>query len=201
MRLAKLECVTGEAVKVHLTSETPVEAARAGRAEGLLASRQVVNRMRVFVRPPEGKERDFEFVNSSVGVREGHSVTVVRAKPPGPARLGAIALINHSTGEREEIAGAFARACAQAWIPARWRAIGFAGLVGLLYWAAAALGDLPLRGPGWAFVIAVFAWPLLWALGAILDALVLPARQRAAETHLRAEIEGKLKAPEGPASA
>ena len=193
MNLPKLEIIEGDAVKVQLTSETHAPARGGVKAnDKLLVSSKVLNRMRLFIMRADGKEQDFQFVNSTVGVREGNRVAVVRAKPNGPGPWLVVALYNLTTQTREEQIGAFAKAARQQWIGARWRA----GM-----WAAGAFAlDLligkwlhPHDHSFWiAISFGIVAYPIAWAIGWITDLIVLPERQREAEKALRFAIDEKM---------
>lgn len=196
MRLPKIEIVEGEVVKVQLTSETHV----AGRAHvkvgsDVLVSSKVVNHMRLFIAIDEKTERDFKFTNTTVGIREGHRVAIVRAKPAGPGPWLNIALYNLTTQQREEQIGAFAKAARQQWIPARWRAgvWGFGAFV--LFWLFSAIAGLKLNGQDHlkvAIAIGVLVVPIAWLIGAITDRIVIPSNQRAAEKALRFAIDEQM---------
>jgi hypothetical protein len=192
MNLPRVEIVEGEVVKVQLSSETHVEGRAKARADDqLLISSKVVNHMRLFLVGADGKERDFQFSNTTVAIREGHQIALARAKPAG-GQWVTIALHNRTTGLREERIGAFAEAARQKRIPARWRAAIWAIVVGLIYWPLSEMLHLRGRGLGIAVAIGVLAFPLAWLFTAMVDAIVLPGRERDAEKMLRQAIEEKL---------
>ena len=193
MNLPRIEIVEGEVVKVQLTSETHVAGrARVQLGSDVLVSSKVVNHMRLFIAIDAKTERDFSFINTTVGVREGHRVAVVRAKPAGPGPWLNVALYNLTTQLREEQIGAFAKAARQQWIPARWRAgaWGFAAfLIDMLVGQFLHPRDHSLKV---AVAIGVLVVPLAWLIGAITDRVVLPARQRQAEKALRFSIDERM---------
>lgn len=200
MKLPCVEIVEGEVVKVQLSSETHVEGRAKARAEDtVLVSSKVVNHMRLFLVGPDGKERDFQFSNTTVGVREGHHIVIARARPEGPGPWLAVALYNRTTGLREEQIGAYTAAARQQWVPARWRAAIWAIAIGLIYWPLSEMIPLRGRGLGVAVAIGVLAFPIAWLFTAMVDAIVLPGRQRAAEKVLRQAIEEKLERASGGA--
>jgi hypothetical protein len=193
MNLPSLEIIEGEVVKVQLTAETHVAGRSKVRADGdVMISSKVVNHMRLFLVGGDGKERDFRFTNTTVGVREGHRVVVVRAKPLGPGGWLTIALYNLTTELREEQIGAFAKASRQQWMQARWRAVFWAIGVALVYWPVSEALHLSGRGLGIAIAFGILAYPFAWLLGGITDSIVLPSRQRAAEKALRKAIAEKM---------
>ncbi len=63
---------------------------------GVSISSTVRNRLHIFVRPDSGPEFDQTFVNPGVGVREGHTVSIVYVPNEGGEP---VALVNHDTGK------------------------------------------------------------------------------------------------------
>ncbi len=195
MKLPRIEIVEGEVVKVQLSSETHVAPRAKADLDGdLLVSSKVVNFSRLFLLGSDGKERDFQFANTTVGVREGHKIALVRAKPDGPGPWYNLAIYNFTTEQREEQIGAFAKATRQRWVPARVRAIVWAVLIGLVHWGLATVTDLRGKGFVVAAAVGVLAYPLVWAFFGTIDALVLPGEERAAEKALRKAIDQKMAA-------
>lgn len=202
MRLPKLDIITGDVVNVQLTTETHVagsQAAARGKrgGGGLQLSSRVLNRMRVFLMT-DGKERDFTFTNSTVGIREGHRVSIVRAGAPNARDPVLVMLHNHSTGQREEMTGQLRRAVAQKTLSARWRALGAAVVVFVILIALKAFLNTDRLSVASAFIIAGLSFPVIWGVFAGLDSLMLPRQERDLADRLRAEIEGRLKFSEPP---
>ena len=56
---------------------------------------------RLFARKDDGDEFDVEFPDINFGVREGHRVSVVCAGPKSTGRGHPMALVNHTTGNRQ----------------------------------------------------------------------------------------------------
>ena len=98
----------GEVIEVQLTSETYVMAQGSGggrkrrrkRGEAQPTGR-IVNRMRVFVREADGKERTYDFEGARLGVHDGHSVCVVRGRCEGGGKPVNLMLCNLSTEDRD----------------------------------------------------------------------------------------------------
>lgn len=102
-------------------------------------------------------------------------------------------LHNHVTGQREEVSGAFARVVSQRSLGARWRALGAAGVAGVILWGVLSLAETE-HSPLWAGVaLAAVAFPLVWLAFAGFDRIVLPARERELAERLRAETHGRLR--------
>jgi hypothetical protein len=193
MRLPRLDIVTGEVVKVQLTTETHVSGGAPHAQTAVKVHSRVINRMRFFIKRQDGKETDFSFANTTVGVREGHRVSVVLAKGPGRAPLKPILLHNHSTGQREEMREAFAEAVRQETIPSRWRAAIGAVVMFLVFWAVAAFVKPEDQHVWMALLVGALAFPVLWAGFAGWDAIVLPGRERMIADRIRGEIDGRIR--------
>lgn len=197
MHLPKLEIVTGDVANVQLTSETHIaggEAHRGRRGGQTIDVRsRVINRTRVFLKTADGRERDFSFANTTVGVREGHRLSIVLAKGAGMKAAQAVLLHNHTTGQRDEMEAVLKDAVRQKTIGARWRAAIGAVVVFLAYYGAMAAlnrGEVNLM---LAVLIAVGVYPILWLVMGGIDALVLPQQERQLADRLHAEIEGRLR--------
>jgi len=194
MHLPKLEIVTGDVADVQLTSETHIAGGRAGKgAQAVDVRSRVVNRTRVFLKTTDGRERDFSFANTTVGVREGHRISVVLAKGPGMKAAQAVLLHNHTTGQRDEMDAVFKEAVRQKTISARWRALIGAVVVFLAYYGATAALNRGEVNALLAVLIGVGVYPILWLVMGGIDALVLPQRERQIAERVHAEIEGRLR--------
>lgn len=204
---AELDFVTGVAVGVSFSTETAVASDRPraiGRRGGGLAD-EIINVMHLTLRDSGGKTQEFAFRNTTVHVREGHDIAIVRARRAGLKAPLVLMLVNRSNGQRDEFSDGLRRAASQKGWRARWRALIGAACVALLTSpiahfivfsganAAAALG-VTLAAGGVAFVA-------LWGGFALSDQVRLPARDRAEVQRLRAEVKAQLFAPPAPLSA
>ena len=199
MHLPKLEIVTGDVVNVQLTSETHVAGAGGRRGgQSLDVRSRVINRTRIFLKAADGRERDFSFANTTVGVREGHRVSVVLAKGAGMKAAQAVLLHNHTTGQRDEMEAVLQSAVRQKTIGARWRAMAGSFLLFFSYWGASAVINRGEANLVIATLLAILAYPVLWGVFGGVDALLLPQRERQLAARLQAEIEGRLKPLETP---
>lgn len=196
---AVLEFTLGTVVAVDLASE-PARADRPKRGPALVD--QTTNVLRLSLKDTAGKTHAFVFRNTTVGVRDGHKVAVVRAKRPGRREPIPLMLVNQTTGQRDEFPDGLRRAATQKGLAARWKA-----LIGALALGAAAgvisfyvtLGGAqvwPAVAIGLAIGIAAFLG--LWGLIALIDQLTLPAKERAEIQRLRAEVNARLFAEHAP---
>jgi hypothetical protein len=194
MHLPKLEIVTGDVANVQLTSETHIAGGRGGKARDVLDVRsKVINRTRVFLKTADGRERDFAFANTTVGVREGHRLSVVLAKGAGMKAPQVVLLHNHTTGQRDEMDAVLKEAVRQKTFGARWRALAGAVVIFLAYYGATAALNHGQVNPWLAVAIALGMFPILWGVMGGIDAVVLPQRERQLADRLHAEIEGRLR--------
>src|ERR1043165_7691522 len=90
----------GDVIEVQLTSETVVIETPNGRREADDAGR-ITNRMRLFVRHPDGKEEKYDFDDTELGVRETQTVAIVRGKRRRAKEPVNLILFNPSSGEHD----------------------------------------------------------------------------------------------------
>ncbi len=194
-RPARIDVLQGDVTKVQLTSETHVIAGAKGRAP----KSEVVNKMRVFLRERTGgRETDVTFENTTVGVHEGHAITVGRAFVRGRRGPVLLTLVNESTGQREEFADGMARALRTETFGPRWKAFGLSAAIFLLGWlwnALFAQQALGVWGGLWPLFLAFLAYPAFWAGVAGLDGLTRVRSDGAETARIRAEITRLSGAP------
>ncbi|MBL8559003.1 MAG: hypothetical protein JNM47_09805 [Hyphomonadaceae bacterium] len=193
--LPRIEVLKGDVSKVHLTSETRLEPPAKGRP-----ARQVtVNKMRVHLRDrTSGRDADATFENSTVGVQQGHLVTIARAHVRGRRKPVLLSLVNESTGQREEFSEGFAQAIRTEFFGPRWKAFGIAGAIFLIGWLWNALFSSATPGvwPGlWPLFLAFLSFPVLWGAIATLDRLTRVRSDGAAANAIRAEIANLSAGP------
>lgn len=190
-RPAKLEVIRGEVTKVQFTSETHVQKGR-GR---------VVNRMRVFLREgPQTKERDFGFSDTTVGIHEGHRIAIARAHVQGEKGPVLLALINESTGQREEWDAGFERAARPGGtFGPRWKAFGMSAALFVLGYLVSRFILSPERSDAWwvswPLMLSFLAYPLFWGGVLAWDRISYGAQAKDAVASLRAEIAKRLAPP------
>lgn len=188
---AKLEVIRGEVTKVQFTSETHVQQGR-GR---------VVNRMRVFLREtPQAKERDFGFTDTTVGVHEGHRIAIARAIVQGEKGPVLLALINESTGQREEWDAGFERAARPGGpFGPRWKAFAMSAAMFALGYLVSRFVMSPERGAtwwvSWPLMLAFLAYPMFWGGVVVWDRIAYGRNAKVAVDDLRAEIARRLAPP------
>ena len=198
---AKLELIRGEVTKVQFTSEThPAPGGKRGPSQS-----RVINRMRVFLREKAGgKERDFSFTDTTVGVHEGHTVAIARAIVRGSKTPVLLALVNESTGQRDDCDEGFARAArVGGFFGPRWKAAGMSGVLFLLGYLISRFIVSPEKTAStwitWPLVLAFLAFPVFWGGATLWESITNGRSGAVEEERLRAEIAARLTAP-SPAS-
>lgn len=200
---AKLDLIRGEVTKVQFTSETHPVATRPGAAP----QTRVLNKMRIFLRESAGApERDFSFTNTTVGVHEGHHIAIARAIVRGAKTPVLLALINESTGQREEADEGFARAARiDGFFGPRWKAAGMAGVLFVLGYLVSRFFVSPDKGPAtwisWPLFLAFLSFPAFWGGVVVWDRIAHGQAGRAEEERLRREIAERLGKPATPLPA
>lgn len=193
---AKLDIVRGEVTKVQFTSETV-----SARGRG-----KTVNRMRVFLREGAGAaERDFTFTDTTVGVHEGHVVAIARAIVRGQKGPVLLALINESTGQRDDSEEGFARAARPyTMFGPRWKAFFMAAGLFVIGYIVSRFFVSPdktaMTWVGWPLILAFLTYPVFWGAAGMWQQMTAGRAVRDGESALRAEIAARL-APKTPAPA
>lgn len=161
---------------------------------------RILNKMDVRVRDAsDGKEKDFSFINSSVGIREGHKLSIVRGLRKGHKLPLLLMLINHSTGQQEESETGFLKAMStQGMFGPRWKAglaaMGIAAASFPLIHYVWRAGEGMMMSSLFALGAGVIMFPAIWAGLSLLDGRRRPQRDMVEAERLRAEIESRLGA-------
>jgi hypothetical protein len=157
--------------------------------------------MRVFLREgPQAKERDYGFADTTVGVHEGHRIAIARAHVQGEKAPVLLALINESTGQREEWDAGFERAARPGgFFGPRWKAFGLsAGLFAVGYLVSRFVMS-PERSDtwwvSWPLMLAFLAYPAFWGGVVLWEHVAHGARAKDAVAALHAEIAQRLAPP------
>jgi hypothetical protein len=198
---------TGVIVRCREWSETEVHGGSAQQTShigpeggsvtmpGVSISSTVRNRLHIFVRPDDGPEFDQTFVNPGVGVREGHTVSIVYV----PDESGEpVALVNHDTAKSRVFEGRVKGLIAAPPAPAILRLLTGAYMLALIplhiatYWLAFTgklnhLDGVLGRGGG-----AVVEWILLNGLLIGIIAL-LPKLAPGVAAGLREEVIARIR--------
>ena len=191
---AKLDLIRGEVTKVQFTSETHPVATRPGAAP----QTRVLNKMRVFLREAAGApERDFAFTNTTVGVHEGHTIAIARAIVRGSKAPVLLALINESTGQREEAEDGFTRAArVDGFFGPRWKAFGMAAALFVLGYLLSRFIVSPATTSAtwisWPLFLAFLSFPIFWGGTVVWDRFANGRTGRVEEVRLRSEIAQRL---------
>lgn len=194
MGKVEFDIVSGIVTEVQLAPER-YEAPAPGRdaPEG-----HITNRMRIFIRDG-AEEDDYDVDDDEIGVRDGHSVVLARARDAHVREPVNLLLFNVSTDERREFARNFALFTDRpALFGPRWKATGAAALFFLAAFAFAALLLWPEAGMAawitWPLIWTILVWPVFWAAAWAWDAITRPIRAERARNAMRAEIEARLAA-------
>lgn len=204
----KLEIIEGDVVSVQFTTETHTHhGPQGGRRRGGRRARapqglsQIINRTRLFLRLPNGKERDFLIEECRVGLHEGHHVALAYGKGRGMRQPVLLAIVNASTGQREERAPAvFAVLGERPLFGPYAKAVFLSALMFLIGWF---ISEWVMRGGAsgaasiaWALFFAFLTYPAFWAIAWVWERFAAKARQTKAMTALRAALPIKPSEPE-----
>lgn len=201
----RFQISAGEVIEVQLTSETYVIEGRASPSTKKRvkskpqAGGRIVNRMRVFLREADGKERNYDFAEAKIGLHDGHHAAVVRAKPKGVRDPINLALVNYSTDERDLFESNIAALLDKpVWFGPKWKALGLSALMLLIGMGLSHFVISPGKGWAYAFWWALFfsflAFPIFWGVATLWTRLTERARFQRERGKLLAEIETALKA-------
>lgn len=194
---AKLELIRGEVTKVQFTSETHL----APGGKRAPPQNRVVNKMRIFLREKaDGKERDFAFTNTTVGVHEGHTIAIARAIVRGAEAPVLLALINESTGQRDDSEDGFERAGrVGGFFGPRWKAVGMSTVLFAFGYLISRFVVSPEKTAStwitWPLFLAFLAFPIFWGGTTLWDRITSGRSGQVEEERLRAEITARLARP------
>lgn len=195
----------GDVIEVQLTSETVViEGADRRHVE----PGHITNRMRLFLRETDGKERKYDFEDTELGVRETQRVVVVRGQSKGKDARGPynIVLFNVSSGERGEFeSGLRAHLDHKPFFGPLWKAAVLSLGVAVVFWA---VSNFETRhgeggtGSIWlALMFAFLTYPVFWWLARTWDRITQRMRYRAAKKRFLIEMQARANTYASQASA
>jgi hypothetical protein len=194
----------GEVIEVQLTSETYVMAQGSGSGRKRRRKRgeaqptgRIVNRMRVFVREPDGKERTYDFEGARLGVHDGHSVCVVRGRCEGGGKPVNLMLCNLSTEDRDlfeqQIVTFLDR---KRLFGPFWHAMGLSAVLWVLFFLISfgivRHGHQAITAGFYALFFAFLAFPVLWAGTGIWDRITERRRFKDGRAKLISDIEAHI---------
>jgi hypothetical protein len=201
----RLQITDGEVIEVQLTSETYVMAPGEGgqkrrrkpRRAAAAPAGKILNRMRVFVREPDGKERNYDFEGARVGVHDGHRVCIVRGRCATTKDPLNLMLCNLSTEDRDLYESAILRFLDQPrMFGPFWRAVGLSLWVWLIVsglWALIVThGRHFLTVSIYALFFMFLAFPLIWGGVALWDRLSEKRRFEDGRAKLIADVEAHI---------
>lgn len=192
----KLLINAGDVIEVQLTSETVViEGADRRHVE----PGHITNRMRLFLRETDGKEKKYDFEDTELGVRETQRVVVIRAKGKRDPDAYNIVLYNLSSNERGEFESGLARYLGRKpFFGPLWKAAVLAIGVALVFWFVSNFitrqGNGGMGSVSLALMFAFLTYPVFWWLCRIWDRITERMRYRAARKRFLAEMDGRTRA-------
>jgi hypothetical protein len=185
----------GDVIEVQLTSETVViEGADRRHVE----PGHITNRMRLFLRETDGKERKYDFEDTELGVRETQRVMVVRGQGKGASPYN-IVLFNASSGERGEFeSGLAAYLGRKPFFGPLWKAAVLALGVAFVFWFVS--NFITRNGYGGVLSISLslmfgfLTYPVFWWICRTWDRITERMRYRAARKRFLKDMEGRVSA-------
>lgn len=201
----RFQIAAGEVIEVQLTSETYVIEGRASPSTKKRAKAKpqtggrIVNRMRVFLREPDGKERNYDFAEARIGLHDGHHAAVVRGKIKDAREPLNLMLVNFSTDERDLFERNIAAFLDKPVLfGPKWKALGLSLVMLLFGMGLSHFVISPDKPWSFAFWMALFfaflAFPIFWGVTELWTRLTERARFTRERAKLLSEIEGALKA-------
>ena len=180
MAQAKLLVTGGEVIEVQLTSETVVIDTPSGRRPSLEPG-HITNRMRLFVRHPDGREQNYDFEETKLGVRKSQRVGIVRGQPKAAAVTLNLLLYNLSSGETDEFKPNMRLYLGnKPFFGPLAKALFFSLAVALIFFIVShffyQLGSV--WATVWGVVFAIVTYPILWWLSAQWDRITSEMRYR-----------------------
>jgi hypothetical protein len=192
----KLLINAGDVIEVQLTSETVViEGADRRHVE----PGHITNRMRLFLRETDEKERKYDFEDTELGVRETQRVVVVRGQGKRDATAYNIVLFNISSGERGEFESGLASYLGhKPFFGPLWKAAVLALGVALVFWFVSNFitrnGYGGLLSVSLALMFGFLTYPVFWWICRTWDRITERMRYAAARKRFLREMEGRVKA-------
>ncbi len=199
----KLLINAGDVIDVQLTSETVViEGADRRHVE----PGHITNRMRLFIRETDGKEKKYDFEDSELGVRETQRVVVIRAQGKKDPAAYNILLYNLSSNERGDFDAGLARYLGhKPFFGPLWKAAVLALGLALVFWFVSNFitrnGYGGLTSVGLALMFAFLTYPVFWWLCLTWDRITERMRFRAARKRFLSDMDGRVRAYAPQASA
>jgi hypothetical protein len=186
----------GDVIEVQLTSETVVIEQGGRRQE---EPGHITNRMRLFVRETDGKEKKYDFEDTELGVRETQRVAIVRGKLKKWTEPRNLLLFNLSSGEQDEFESGLAPYLGRkAFFGPVWKAGVLALGVALVFWFVSNFitrnGYGGLLSVGLALMFAFLTYPVFWWICRVWDRLTERMRYRAARRRFIKDMTGRVKA-------
>jgi hypothetical protein len=158
----------------------------------------ITNRMRLFVRETDGREKKYDFDDTELGVRETQRVAIVRGRVKRVKEPLNLILFNLSSGEHDTFeSGLAAFLGRKPFFGAPWKAAAFAFGVALVFWFVSNFimrnGDGGLMSIMLAGMFGFLTYPAFWWLCAIWDRVSERIRYRRARKRFIAEMAERVR--------
>ena len=185
----------GDVIEVQLTSETVVIEGANGQS---VEHGHITNRMRLFVRETDGREHNYDFDGTRLGVRETQRVAIVRGRPKRAKDALNLILYNLSSGEHDTFEDGLAVYLGRTpVIGAYGKAFIFSALVALITWVAPQWAGVGYNGAiavGLAVMFALGGYPIFWWLSDVWDRVSERIRFVNARKRFIAEMSARVRA-------
>ena len=188
----------GDVIEVQLTSETVVIESPDGRHRAEDGA-HITNRMRLFVRHPDGKEEKYDFDDTELGVREEQTVAIVRGKLRRTKELVNLILFNLSSGEHDPFEHGLSRylghkpffgPLAKAFV----LSLGVAVIFFLVSDFVVRQGQGGLMSAFLALMFAFLTYPVFWGICGLWDRMTERMRYRRTRKQFIDEMAGRVRA-------
>ncbi|MFZ2029626.1 MAG: hypothetical protein WAU68_04900 [Vitreimonas sp.] len=188
----------GDVIEVQLTSETVVIESPDGRRQADDGAR-ITNRMRLFVRHPDGKEEKYDFDDTELGVREAQTVAIVRGKLRRTKEPVNLILFNLSSGEHDPFERGlsaylghkpFFGPLAKAFV----LSLGVAVIFFLVSDYIVRQGQGGLMSVFLALMFAFLTYPVFWGICGLWDRMTERMRYRRIRKQFIDEMAGRVRA-------
>ncbi|MBY0563321.1 MAG: hypothetical protein K2P58_03960 [Hyphomonadaceae bacterium] len=185
----------GEVIEVQLTSETVVIDTPLGRRP-IAEPGHITNRVRLFVRHPDGQEQKYDFEDTELGVRQTQRVGIARAQLKGASAPINLALFNLSSGERDVFEPNLRLYLGETpFFGPLWKAAGVALAVAAIFYVVSHffLGRGAISAAFLAVMFATLTYPVFWWLSATWDRITQEMRYDAARRRFLEDMGARVR--------
>lgn len=188
----------GDVIEVQLTSETVVIEAPDGRRHADDGA-HITNRMRLFVRHPDGKEEKYDFDDTELGVREAQTVAIVCGRLRRVKEPVNLILFNLSSGEHDPFERGLASYLGhKPFFGPLAKAFAFSLGVGIIFFLVSDYvvrrGEGGLMSVFLALMFAFLCYPVFWGACGLWDRVTERMRYKNARKRFIDEMAGRVRA-------